>query len=827
MNAAVSLVSASEACAPPNRDPSPAKNPLPYRFNDAQRSIAITRPDLPAPWINYLSNGNLHAFTSHAAGGCLWWRSPINYRISRYRSWMNPGDGPGFSLYVREQDGTAWSPSWMPTKTPLEDWRANHAPGRTTFTGKRGGQEVSLTLFIAPDTDALVWDIAVTNHGSEPATADLFGYVELGLLEWLQEYQWGYYVRNMLKTWWDADAAAQVYLYHHQNHPFLKDIPLVYFAADRAVASATGDRQRFLGAYRTERDPLAVQQGTCGGGQIWCGDPCAALQVKFDVAPGATERAAFFLGLLPHAMGDFQKAKAQLPVTLAALRAPGWVAGQREKLEAWWAEHFSAFDCRLPDADIERQVRTWSPVNSVHTGRYSRSFSQNASGLRGFGYRDTAQDMLAIAYRRPEWAHAEFLRLLRHQFADGHAVHTYFPEDKQPPWRTVHSDDHLWLPMVAHALVAETGNLGLLDERVPFLAENGVDAGPEATVWGHLQAALDFTENHLGTHGIPLTLHSDWNDCIGRFAREGRGESVFAAQQYVYVLRQMLLIADARGDAEGARRMQSRLQKQIAAITGQCWDGEWWVRGFEDDGKPIGSKTCYHGTIWLNSQNWAVLADVGTCEQQTAAMDAVHRILNTGRGIKKLHPSFPTYPEDMDAFVGYSLGCGENGAIFCHANTWSIIAEVLLGRADRAWEYFRQLVPHLALQRAGLDRYQGEPYAWASSIIGPENPRFGWANITHVTGTAAWMDLAATQYLLGLRPEIHGLRVAPQLPPHWEGFTASRRYRGCRIEVEVRRARPGETIGLALDGRLLPEPLLPASALAGRHSASARMLVPE
>jgi cellobiose phosphorylase len=790
----------------------------PYTFDDAHRRVAVHRPDLPSPWINYLSNGSLHAFVSQTGGGCLWWRSPINFRLTRYRGWTQPVDGPGFSLYVREADGTVWSPAWMPTRTPLDRWEAEHGPGCTRFTGRHGAWEVQLALFIAPDTDALVWDIAVTNHGRTTGTVDLFGYVELGLLEWLQEAQWGYYIRNMFKTWFDPASQAQLYLYHHQSHPRLADIPLVYFASDRPVASASGDRQGFLGPYRDERNPLGVERGDCGGGQLWCGDPCAALHVKVPTAAGATERTALVLGLIPQAMGDFAGAKALLPTVLATVRAPGWVDAQRARLDAWWADHFAAFDCRLPDADMERQVKTWSPINAVHTGRYSRSFSQCASGLRGYGFRDTAQDMLAIAYRRPDWAREEFIRLLRHQFADGHAVHTYFPEDKQPPWRSIHSDDHLWLPMVANALVSETGDLGLLDQPVPFLAENGSDAGPTATVWEHLLAALDFTAGKLGAHGIPLTLQSDWNDCMGRFARQGRGESVFAGQHYCYVLSQMIALAEARGEDGTARALRARREGQREALSAGCWDGAWWMRGFDDDGVAIGSHAARHGQIWLNAQSWSVLADCGTRDQQERAMDAVRRLLNTPCGIKKIHPSFPTYPEDMDAFVGYSLGCGENGAIFCHANAWAVIAEALLGHAGLAWQYFRQLVPHLALQRAGLERYQAEPYAWASSIIGPENPRFGWANIPHVTGTAAWMDIAATQYLLGIRPELDGLRLAPVLPPEWSGFSATRLYRGCRVEIDVRR---GEVAALSVDGTPLPGQRIPAAALVGRKAVSA------
>ena len=790
----------------------------PYRFNDALRSISIFEPDLPAPWINYLSNGSLHAFVSQTGGGSLWWRSPMNFRITRYRGWTSPTDGPGFYLYVREGDGAVWSPSSKPCETKLDQWEASHSPGASRFTGRRGDLEVSQRVFVAPDSDTLVWDVEVTNHGMAAASLDLFGYAELGQLEPAQEAVWGYYVRYMFKTWFEQDA--QLYLYHHQNHPRLADLPLIYFASDRPVASHSGDRQQFLGRGRSERNPQAVERGYCGNESISGGDPCAALQTPLTVAAGQTERVAFFLGVIPGALKDFEGAKVKLAGELARVRAPGFVDAQSARLADWWREHFKGFDCRLPDADCERQIRTWTPVNCVHTGRYSRSFSQIASGMRGFGFRDTAQDMLAIVGRRPDWARAEFLRLLNHQFADGHAVHTYYPEDGKSPAMSVHSDDHLWLPMLAYALIAETGDLTLLSTRTPYLAGDGLAAGPEATVWEHLLAALDFTRTHLGVHALPLTLQSDWNDCIGRFARAGKGESVMVAQQYIYVLRQMLELAQAYGDEPAQARLQASLEEQVCAVQTQCWDGEWWVRGFDDEALPMGSKSCEAGQIWLNSQTWSVLANCGDRKQQVAALDAVARILDTPHGIKKLHPSFPTFPEAADAFSGYTPGSGENGAIFCHANAWAVIAEALLGRPELAWKYFRQLVPQLALQQTGLDRYQCEPYAYASSILGPENSRFGLATLTHVTGTAAWMDVAGTQYLLGIRPVLAGLKFAPCLPPDWPGFTATRVYRGCQLEIDVRKPAGATQIeALLIDGQRCEGDTLPPEWIVGKTTA--------
>lgn len=796
--------------------PSAMDPAMPYHFDDAARSIVMHDPVLPSPWINYLSNGSLHAFTSQAGGGSLWWRSPINFRITRYRGWTATGDGPGFYLYVRSSDGAIWSPSARPCDTKPYTWSATHAPGVTRFQGRRDDLEVTLELFIAPDCDDMIWDITATNHGKEALEIDLTGYAELGLLEYPLEASWGYYVRHQFKTWFDAGNQAQLYLFHHESHPRLSDVPLVYFASDRAVASASGDRAGFMGRGRDERLPLGVERRDCGGGSASGGDPCAALHTRLRIAPGAREHLAYHLGVVPGALADFSGAMRKLGDRLSQVRAPGFTTTQRARQEAWWAEHFAAFDCRLPDQDCERQIRTWTPVNCVHTGRFSRSFSQYASGLRGFGFRDTAQDMMALASRRPDWARAEFLRLLRHQFSDGHAVHTYFPEDNQPPSRSIHSDDHLWLPMLAHALLAETGDLGLLAQEVPFLAEDGRSAGQAAPVWEHLLAALRFTETHLGTHGLPLILASDWNDCIGRFSRAGRGESSMAAMQYVLVLRQMLELAAMTGYTADAQVLQQSLKRQSAAIATHCWDGEWWRRGFDDAGEPIGSHTCAHGRIWLNAQTWAVLADCGEPAQQQAGMDAAARWLETPHGLTKLHPGFPTFPETSDAFSGYSPGAGENGAIFCHANTWAVIAEASLGRADRAWSYFRRLVPHLALQQVGLERYQGEPYAYASSILGPENPRFGQATLTHVTGTAAWMDIAAVQHLLGIQPTIRGLRLAPRLPTGWPGYTATRIYRGCHLEIAVTRASGGT---LHVDGRERAGDIIDPSWIAGRPKA--------
>ena len=792
-------------------------------FDDARRAVVIEEPRLPAPWINYLSNGELHAFVSQAGGGCLWWRSPLSFRLTRYRQQNLPLDSPGFYVYLREPRGTIWSPTLRPCPTAVDERRSEHRPGISRFLARRGELAVELTLFIAPDEHALVWDIGLRNAGAADRALDVFAYAEFGMFDWQQDTDWEYYVRHNLNVWFDPGAQAVVYLYHHHYHPKILEAPLAWLAATAPVKSFCGDRDVFIGNYGDEGRPSGIRQNDLGNAEIACGEPCAALHTPVRVPAGGAVRCAYFLGVTPAALPGWPAALERMRGTVAALRQPGRVDELRAGVERWWTEHLAAFHADLPDADCARMINVWNPVQCVHTARYSRSFSSQASGVRGMGFRDTCQDLLAIAYRKPDWAERTLLYLLSQQGPDGRTVHECFPGESRPPSPGLHIDDPLWLPMLAHAVLAETGDAALLERRVPWLGPDGRPTADGATVWEHLNAVVLFMESHLGEHGLPLILDGDWNDSIRKLASPARGESVFAAQQYVYVLRLLERMARGRTGTD-AERYAALRAKQERAILACAWDGAWWRRGFDRHGEPIGSAACRYGQIWINAQSWAVIGGVGSRAQHERAMQSAFDLLNTDFGLKKLHPSFRSWPEEADPYSGYSPGCGENGAIFCHANTWAIVAEALLGNAERAWRYYRQLVPHLALQKAGLQRYQAEPYAYVSNIVGPENPKFGWANVTQVTGTAAWMDVAATQYLLGVRPELHGLRIAPCLPAAWTSVTVRRRFRGCRLEIAIRKPR-GPAAGvrrMELDGEDLKVEdgaLVPATALAGRSRA--------
>lgn len=330
--------------------------------------------------------------------------------------------------------------------------------------------------------------------------------------------------------------------------------------------------------------------------------------------------------------------------------------------------------------------------------------------------------------------------------------------------------------MAVYDIIMESGNLDFLNETVEFF-----DSG-KATVWEHLKKSIDFTYQNIGKRGLPLMLHSDWNDMLYKVCREGKGESVMIAMQLGHTLKQMAELSGLLGEENNYLELYESMKQIVNTI---AWDGEWFVRGTMDDGTFIGSDKEEQAKIWLNSQTWSVISGMAEPQKAEMAMDNVKKYLDTPLGIKKIHPSMQDYPTKEDPLTYYNKGCGENGSIFCHANTWAIIAECMLGRGDNAYKYYHQLLPVIAQEKAGEWRYKAEPYVYCSNIFGPESDKFGLANVSWLTGTAAWMYIAVTQYMLGVKAKWDGLEINPCLPKEWDNVTITREFRGCKYNITI------------------------------------------
>ncbi|WP_054941915.1 GH36-type glycosyl hydrolase domain-containing protein [Paenibacillus ihuae] len=743
-----------------------------YTFRDEEKEVEFKRHELPTPWMNYLSNGTFHTMMSHAGGGVAFYKSPQIWRITRYRFFHLPMDRSGPYIYVQNAEtGRYWCPTSEPALEKPEVWKSAHGMGYTRFEASQGGIAAQTVYFVGPYENSLIWNLTLTNQGSAPQELKVYAYAEFGMMEFMRELQWQCYNKHQVSVQYH-EAEGLVYRYGVENQPKPEETPLVYLAADTPLAGYDGDREEFIGSYRSESDPSAIENGACTGSTLMGGDPCGALQFNLTLQPGESRTINVFLGTAADE-GDVARA-------IARSREAGFVESSFLALKENWSSYLGAWESRLPDKDAERMINIWNPYQAHRNFLFSRNISFYATGtFRGVGYRDTAQDILAVVPFDTELAFDKLKLLLGQQYKDGHVNHYFFPNEGWDPVTSIHSDDHLWTALAAWDLLAETGDAAFLKTLVPYYD------GGEGAVYEHLKAAVDFTASQLGSRGFPLMLRSDWNDQLFRVCREGRGESIWTSMQLGTVLLRMVDLALAGGHPEDSARYEAMYESQRKLVNSIGWDGRWFRRAIMDDGRFLGSDEHDEAKIWLNAQTWATMSGMADPDKGLQAMDSVREMLDTELGIKKIHPSITSFPDPADPLTNYNKGTGENGAVFCHANTWAIIAECMLGRGDLAYKYYRQLLPNVAMDKAGLWRYKAEPYVYASNLFGPESDKFGLANVSWLTGTAAWMYVAVTQYILGVKPVLEGLSIDPCIPADWEGFTVKRRFRGCVYDINV------------------------------------------
>lgn len=737
-----------------------------YRFDDEKREISFDDFRTPTPWMNYLSNGTFHAMISQAGGGVAFYRSPQIWRINHYRFFHLPTDRSGFYIYIRDGEDV-WCPTCEPCATRPERWRGYHGMGYTGFEAVRRGLEANVRYFVGKYENVMIWDMTLSSDRDR--TVRIFPFVELGMMEFMRELQWQCYNKHQLACYPLEDVL--VYKYGVENQPKPDETPLVFFASDAPVSGFDCDRDMFVGSYRSEENPIGVERGELSGSSMYGGDPCFALQLDVQLKAGEKKKIRVFLGT---AMTEDE-----IRAAVSRCREEGFAEKSFLALQTEWKNYFSAFQCSVPDADARRMINTWNPYQVERNFQFSRNISYYATGtFRGVGMRDTAQDVLAMIPLDPQRAKEKMRLLFTQQYKDGHCNHYFFPIEGWDPVTRIHSDNHLWLVLDVYQLAMEEGTLDFLDEVLPYYD------GGEGTVWEHVNRSVDFTASHMGEHGFPLMLSSDWNDMLYKVCRKGKGESIWTAMQFGTALTMMRELAELRGE-DGAK-FAELYERQRELVNGCGWDGAWFRRCITDEGVFIGSASEPQAKIWLNTQSWAVISGLGDADKQRKAMDSVKELLDTDLGIRKIHPAMQDYPSKEDPLTYYNKGCGENGSVFCHANTWAIIAECMLGRSANAWKYYSQLMPMRAQAKAGVERYRAEPYVYASNIFGPESDRFGLANVSWLTGTAAWMYLAVTQYMLGVRPAWDGLVVKPCLTEEMLPAQVVRRFRGNTYRITIR-----------------------------------------
>jgi len=773
------------------------------RFSDDGREFLITDVRTPAPWINYLENGRYFATISANGGGISYDRSPLHGRITRYRINDVPPDRPGKYIYVKDKEsGEIWSLTWQPVgHKPASDYRVAHGFGYTRAEAEVAGLASSVVFFVPVDDDREIWKATLQNRSDRRRRLAVIGYVELALGHALvdlinqcddQHFNRVHFDRGLntlfaTKTYWVTETRGTQ---HQENKAWDR---WAYFTANRPVIAYETVRERFIGPFRNETNPVGLERGL-GSEDMDCGNAVAALEIELELGPGESQDVIFSLGVI--AKDAFERTKADI---MGRDRDGRAVDAALAKVRGSWDEFFAHTRAATPDAGADVFLNYWIPYQAKVAFDVGRVASFYYWGIgRGFGYRDTAQDTIAIVVADPARARERIGLLARQMRRDGQVYH-HFYGDGQGEF-TEHCDDPLWFILAATEYLKETGDTDLVNAVEPFLD------GGEGTVLDHLLAVAGFAGANLGAHGLPRFGRGDWNDTLDYIGGRDGGESVWGAMFYVAMLDRLLELLDHIGQGgrgAGARALRDRL---IDSLEKHTWDGAWYLRAFGDAGRKIGSKENGAGRIFINTQSWAVIAGLPDRTRLLRAMDSLAEHLDTPYGPKICAPAF----HEIDPKIGLITRCvwgkKENGAVFCHPAAWAIQAECLLGRGDRAFAYFSKLLPG----RIPQDTFCAEPYVYSQYITSDEHETPGQASHSWQTGTAAWMYRVAYDFILGVRPTYAGLTIDPVVPPSWRTFRVERAFRGARYVIEIE--NPDEVMSgvrtITVDGAPIEGPVI-------------------
>jgi cellobiose phosphorylase len=802
-------------------------------FDDERREYVITRPDTPLPWINYLGSEAYFGIISNTAGGYSFYRDARLRRLTRYRYNNAPLDLGGRYVYLRDDEsGDYWSPSWQPAQRELEDYSCRHGLGYTTIGSRYRGIRAETLYFVPLGENLEVWRVRVSNERHAEARISLFSAVEWCLWDANDD------ATNFQRNYSIGQVEIEDEVIYHKSEYRERRDHFAFFACSEPLAGFDTDRDAFLGPYRGWDRPIAVERGAAADSEAHGWQPMGSHHVRLSLAPGETREVIFVLGYQENPKDDkFDPPGSQTinkklvrPV-IARYRNGAAVEKAFADLRHHWTDLLEVLQVRTGNEHVDRMVNIWNAYQCVVTFNLSRSASLFESGIgRGMGFRDSNQDLLGFVHMIPTRARERILDIAATQLHTGGAYHQYQPLTKRGNHGvgSGFNDDPAWLILAVAAFLKETGDVPILDELIPY--DNRPDS--EAPLYDHLKRALEYTLERLGPHGLPLIGRADWNDCLNLNCfsdtpgesfqtaanREGGvAESVFIGGLFVLAANEMAAIAGLKGDAGWAEHATAAARTMTEVVETAGWDGEWFRRAYDYFGRPIGSRECQEGQIFIEPQGICVLAGIGLDDGLAAtALASVRERLATPHGIVLQQPAYTYYHLELGEISSFPQGYKENAGVFCHTNPWIMIAEARVGNAAAAFDYYLRINP--SVREAISEVHRCEPYVYAQMIAGRDAPTEGEAKNSWLSGTAAWNMVAISQWLLGIRPEHDGLRIDPLLPADWGEFSAVRRFRDSTYRIVVRKPKgsSGRVTCLMVDGRRIEGNLAPLPDAAGR-----------
>lgn len=745
-------------------------------FSKDGREYVVTDPNTPRPWFNYLFNDVYHALVSQTGGGFSYYRDPKTNRILRYDHLST--DRPGRYIFIRDESSKeVWSPNWQPFCKDLDKWQATHGLGYSKITSEHNKITSEITYLVPQKESAEIWLVKVKNNSGKKRTLKVFPFVEFvsGDIELEQCY------RNIImlynEAYFDKKLKSIIAFKHRFKNSHKESFS--FFTTNLAINGYDTQKEKFFGRYNDCAKPETIlDKGRLSNTPTRGEDMVGVLESTLRLDPNEEKEFVVILGAVEKI--------ANISAITGKFCDIGAVKSELNSIKESWSQSIERIKVQTPDPNFNLMVNVWGKYQLTAITHW-RGTSQYHGVEGGLGYRDTAQDAEGLFALDLSLGRRKMEKILQYQYSNGHAVAGF--SDTEGSWDLIYqsgvvgkADVAVWLPYCVVSYIKETGDTEFLKKGYRFC-----DGGQSATVYEHILRSVRYLYKTRGAHGLPLILKADWNDAYDHMGLNKKGESVWLGMALCRACRQIEDLAKFIGDKAVADEMRKIYDDMFGIINKAGWDGDWYVAGFNDEGRKIGSKENDEGNVPLNSQTWAILGEVAKDkERQKKILDKIDNYLDTPYGPALFLPSYTKFNPGIGRVTAFAEGTKENAAVFSHACAFKIVSDCFIKRGDKAYETFSKLTP-MSPAKKDHNKYRVEPYVWAEYVIGPGSRyKYGEGAFTWNTGTSPWMFTAATEWILGVRREFEGLVIDPCLPRKWKECFIRRPFRGAVYEVYIK-----------------------------------------
>jgi len=743
-------------------------------FSKDGREYIIKKPDTPKPWFNYLFNDEYHALVSQTGGGYSYYKDPKSNRILRYDHIQT--DRPGRYIFMMDKDtGDKWSSNWQPLRKKLDSWKCIHGLGYTKIQSKEKNISTEITYAVPLEDSLELWVVKVKNEGKKKRHLKVFPFVEFvsGDIELEACY------RNIIMLYNQADFDEKDKAIIAFKHPFRAEHKRGYsfFSTNLPIKRYDTRKEHFLGEYNDIESPESIMKhGKCSNSFTRGEDMVGVFECDLSLKPKEEKEFVIVLG--------FNEDRQKISFYLRKYRNMTNVKRELRNINKHWKDLTEKIMVKTPDPEFDLMVNMWGKYQlSAITHWRGTSHYHGVEG--GLGYRDTAQDSEGLLSLDMRTAMKKLESILKYQYKSGHAVSGF--SQTEGSWDELYqsgvigkADVAVWLPYTVVSYVKETGDVDFLKKEYRFCD------GDKASVYEHILRAVRYLYSKRGQHKLPYILKADWNDAYDHVGLKGKGESVWLAMALARACMQVGELAGFIGDENIKEEMDEKYRELKEIINDEGWDGNWYIAAYNDEGMKIGSDRNKEGKVPLNSQTWAILSDIVPESRMKKILEKIDKYLDTPYGPALFLPSYTAFNPGIGRVTAFAAGTKENAAVFSHACAFKIVSDCTINRGNEAYETYKKLLP-MNTVKEDHTMYKVEPYVWAEYIIGPGSKyRFGEGAFTWNTGTAPWMFIAATEWMLGARREFEGLLIDPCLPSKWKQCWIRRPFRGAVYEITVK-----------------------------------------